>query len=168
MYGNAPATIWTRLTETAPIGSTTIKVAQATDWKIDDYIVIGPSYSGRKEDEKVQIKGISGTTITFTPALQYQHYGASGTTISNDYGVLDARSTVGYLSRNVKISSGPDPNNWGCRILVYSYLSTPAVITPTNQPKHVNGYAKMSGVELDGCGQYDSTYAGIRIQKLGS
>ena len=76
---------------------------------------------------------------------------------------MDARSTVGYLSRNVKISSGPDPNNWGCRILVYSYLSTPAVITPTNQPKHVNGYAKMSGVELDGCGQYDSTYAGIRI-----
>ena len=32
----------------------------------------------------------------------------------------------------------------------------------------MNGYAKFDGVEMDGCGQYDTTYAGLRIEKLGS
>ena len=124
-YGNPPDTIWTRLTETAAAGATQIKVAEAVDWKVDDQLIIAPSYSGRKEDEKVTITAISGTTITFTPALQYEHYGAAGTTLSNNYGTLDARSAVGHITRNIKISAGADPNNWGCRVLVYSYLSIP-------------------------------------------
>jgi hypothetical protein len=31
-----------------------------------------------------------------------------------------------------------------------------------------NGYAILDGVEFDGCGQYDTTYAGLRIEKVGS
>lgn len=68
------------------------------------------------------ITAISGTTITFTPALLFEHYGAATTTVENSYGVLDARSAVGLLSRNIKVTPGPDPDNWGCRILVYGYL----------------------------------------------
>lgn len=89
-------------------GATQITVEEATDWQVDDKIVIAPSYSGRKEYEEVTITAISGTTITFTPSLQYEHYGDVGTTISNDYGTLDARSAVGHLNRKIKIKGAED------------------------------------------------------------
>lgn len=93
----------------------------ANGWKVGDKIVIAPTYDGRKEFEEVTITAISGTTITFTPALQWEHYGAAGTTLENDYGILDTRGAVGHLTRNIKISPAADPNNWGCRVLVYGY-----------------------------------------------
>ena len=31
-----------------------------------------------------------------------------------------------------------------------------------------NGYAKLVGVEMDGCSQYDTTKAALNIEKLGS
>lgn len=120
-YGVQPQTAWTRLTATATIGATQISVASAAGWKVDDKIVIAPSYSGRKEFEEVTITAISGTTVTFTPALTFEHYGAASTTIENAYGVLDTRSAVGLLTRNIKITAAPDANNWGCQILVYGY-----------------------------------------------
>jgi hypothetical protein len=30
-----------------------------------------------------------------------------------------------------------------------------------------NGYLKWNGVEIDGCGQYDTGYAGLRIDHIG-
>jgi len=29
------------------------------------------------------------------------------------------------LSRNIRITKGPDANGWGCRVLVYSYVDIP-------------------------------------------
>ena len=48
LYGVQPETVWTRLTETAEVGATTIKVDSVAGWKVDDKLVIAPSYSGRK------------------------------------------------------------------------------------------------------------------------
>lgn len=48
LYGIEPETIWTRLTETALAGATTIKVESLTGWNVGDKLVIAPSYSGRK------------------------------------------------------------------------------------------------------------------------
>ncbi len=44
----------------------------------------------------------------------------------------------------------------------------PAVISPSALPSIKTGYAILDGVQLDGCGQYDTSYAGLRIQKIGS
>lgn len=87
---------------------------------------------------------MSGNTVTFTPALVYEHYGAATTTIENSYGVLDTRSAVGLLSRNIRVSPAPDPNNWGCRVLVYGYNEISADISVP--PTWRNGYAKLKGV----------------------
>jgi hypothetical protein len=38
-----------------------------------------------------------------------------------------------------------------------------AFADPTKPVTPVNGYAILNGVEMDGCGQYDSSYAGIRV-----
>jgi hypothetical protein len=47
-YGIEPQTAWTKLTETAFINSTQIKVISAAGWSVGDEIVIAPSYAGRK------------------------------------------------------------------------------------------------------------------------
>ena len=135
---------------------------EANDWMVGDKLVIAPSYSGRTEDEEVTITAISGTTIDFTPALSYEHYGAAGTTLSNQFGTLDARSAVGHLNRNIKITSGADSNGWGCRVLVFGdFFEKDGEIT------YKNGYAKLVGVEMDGCSQYDTLNAALNIEKLG-
>lgn len=115
----------------------------------------------------MEITAISGTIVTFTPALEYEHYGDSGTTISNDYGTLDARSAVGHLTRNIKIMPAADANNWGCKVHIYGYLEIPEDLS-VSDPIFRNGYAKFHGVEMDGCGQYDTTNAAIKIEKIGS
>ena len=43
-----PGTIWTKLTQTAVVGATQIKVIAANGWKVGDKIVIAPTYAGRK------------------------------------------------------------------------------------------------------------------------
>lgn len=73
---------------------------------------------------------------------------------------------MGLLSRNIKITPGPDPDNWGCRVLVYGYneISDDLSIPPTWK----NGYAKLKAVEFDRCGQIDTTLAALRIENIGS
>ena len=109
------------------------------------------------------ITGISGTTITFTPGLEFEHYGDTGVTIQNNVGTLDARSAVGHLNRKIKIKRGDDSNNWGCRVLIFGYF------TGVDENYYFqNGYAKLVGVEMDGCSQYDTTKAALNIEKVGS
>ena len=48
LYGQIPATVWTRLTAIASIGATSITVEEANDWAVGDKIVIAPSYAERK------------------------------------------------------------------------------------------------------------------------
>jgi hypothetical protein len=107
-----------------------------------------------------KITAISGTTITLNGSLVYEHYGDSAP-ITNVYGgVIDTRAAVGLLTRNIKITRGSDANNWGCRVQVYSYLMK---FNTTASPIAVNGRVYFDGVELDGCGQYGSSNAGLRI-----
>jgi hypothetical protein len=78
--------------------------------------------------------------------LAYEHYGDTSSTLTNSYGTLDARSGVGLLSRNIRITKGPDANGWGCRVLVYSYYEMPAVLSATSFPSIKTGYAILDGV----------------------
>lgn len=39
-------------------------------------------------------------------------------TINNNIGTLDTRASVGHVTRNIKILSGPD-NGWGYSVVVY-------------------------------------------------
>ncbi len=109
MYGIAPSTIWTRAKSIVRSGDTSITLTSSLiDWKVGDYIVIGPSFSNTTQHEKVQITNVdlSTNTIRFTPSLNYTHYGDTNVTINNTYGVMDTRAAVGYLTRNIKIMSG--------------------------------------------------------------
>ena len=83
--------------------------------------MIAPSYSNSNEFEEVTITAVNGNLVSFVPALLYEHYGAPSATISNSFGVIDTRSAVGMLTRNVRISSAASGVNWECRILIYGY-----------------------------------------------
>lgn len=67
------------------------------------------------------ITNISSNLVTFTPALQYAHYGNSSSTITKSYGTLDTRAGVAHLSRNIKVTAGPD-NGWGFSLIQFGYL----------------------------------------------
>ncbi len=49
MYGQEPATSWTRLTRTALAGDNQITVSESYGWKIGNQIVIASSYSNNNE-----------------------------------------------------------------------------------------------------------------------
>ena len=120
LYGVAPSTTWTRLKSFANQGDTSITVDSVSGWNVGDQIVLGPSFNSASEHELVTIQSISSKTVTFTPALQYNHYGDSSVTINNTFGILDTRTAVGHITRNIKFVAGPD-NGWGYTILGYGY-----------------------------------------------
>jgi hypothetical protein len=75
--------------------------------------------------------------------LSYDHYGAANPTITSPVGNLDLRAAVGHLSRNIVITRTADPNNWGCRVLVYNFLDGKI---------NRRGFANLYGVEIAFCG----------------
>ena len=156
LFGQAPSTVWTKLTSFAYAGDNSITVASVSGWAVGDEIVIGPTFSSASEHEKVTITGISSKTVSFTPALQYSHYGASGNTISNNYGTLDTRAGVGHLTRSIKIIPGPD-SGWGFRLLGYGYHDGVSLRT---------GNLILEGVELKEGGQYDTERTALQIYNM--
>lgn len=120
LYGVSPATVSANLTASAFPGDTSFTVDSAIGWAIGDEIVIAPSFSSSREYERLTITNVNGNTITFSPALKYTHYGAASVTINNTYGKLDTRGSVGHVTRNIKIVSGPD-SGWGYSLVIYSY-----------------------------------------------
>ena len=85
-------------------GSNSIQVVGSTGWSVGDTIGISPSFRIHTEYEKVTITKISadGLTVTFTPALLYNHYGDSSQ-FNTDHGRIDLRAKVAHLNRNITI-----------------------------------------------------------------
>jgi len=119
LYGISPSTVSTNLVASAFPGDTSLIVDSTSGWALGDEIVIAPSFSSSREYERVQITGISGNTVSFSSALLYTHYGAPAITISNSYGTLDTRASVGHVTRNIKFISGPDLA-WGYTLVIYT------------------------------------------------
>ncbi len=46
-YGKTTDNIWTKSTSIVYPGGTKIKVEDASGWQVNDFIVIGPTYSGQ-------------------------------------------------------------------------------------------------------------------------
>lgn len=121
LYGNAPSSVSTHLSQSALINTTTLFVGDSTGWAAGDTLVLSPSFSKYNEFESVTIQSINADgSITITAPLNYTHYGASSLTINNHYGRLDTRTRVGHVNRNIKIVPGPDAG-WGFTVTVYGF-----------------------------------------------
>src|SRR3954464_12910802 len=92
---------WSKLSNTAKAGSTSIEVLNAAGWRVDDEIVLASTDFDPRQAEQRTIAAISGNKITLDKKLDYMHFGK----ITFD---VDERGEVGLLTRNIKIQASAD------------------------------------------------------------
>jgi hypothetical protein len=92
---------WTKLAQTAPAGSSSIQVLDASGWRVGDEIVLASTDFDPRQAERRTISAIRANTITLDRPLEYMHFG----TITFD---VDQRGEVGLLTRNIRIQAPAD------------------------------------------------------------
>lgn len=157
LYGTVPSIVWNRARSTVRAGATSISLSTAiSGWQVGDQLAIAPSFSNYTQHELVTITAVytSNNSVSFTPALNYTHYGASGVTVSNAVGTLDTRAAVGLLTRNIRIMAGDD-DGWGFQMIVQGYF---------DGVKVRSGSVVLQGVEFVNGGQYDTENTALLIK----
>lgn len=156
LYGVAPTTVQTSLTQSAFAGDSMIYVAASTDWQVGDKIALSPSYGIYSEYESVTITAVNANgSISILPVLQYNHYGSSGP-ITTPYGKIDVNTYVGHLNRNVQIVPGPD-YGWGVNVLVYGFMDGDI---------HRVGSVNLNAISIVDGGQYDTTASALQFLNI--
>src|SRR4029079_3041326 len=92
---------WTKLSNTAKAGSTSIEVLDASGWRVGDEIVLASTDFDPRQAERRTISAISGNKLTLDKKLEYMHFGK--TTFD-----VDERGEVGLLTRNIRIQASTD------------------------------------------------------------
>jgi hypothetical protein len=92
---------WTKLSNTANAGSTSIQVLDAKGWRVGDEIVLASTDFDPRQAERRTIAAISGNTITLDKKLDYMHFGK----ITFD---VDERGEVAMLTRNIRLQASAD------------------------------------------------------------
>ena len=123
---------WTKLSNTAKAGSTSIEVLDASGWRVGDEIVLASTDFGPRQAERRTIAAISGNKLTLDKKLDYMHFGKI------TFGV-DERGEVGLLTRNIKIQASADAEQ--------TYLGGHIMAMPSSK-------MFVSGVELNRMGQH--------------
>src|SRR6476659_3748556 len=100
LHGNQTNT-WTKLSNTAAAGATSIQVLNAAGWKVGDEIVLASTDFDPRQAERRNIAAISGNTITLDKKLAYMHFGK----ITFD---VDERGEVSMITRNIKLQASAD------------------------------------------------------------
>lgn len=95
------------------------------------------------------IDSISGSTITLTTALAFNHYGKSKPDIVDGGMTLDTRTVVAHLTRNIIVTT--DNDSWGYTI--YNYKATVKI---DKDEKTLSGKSVLSGVMLEKGSQVDT------------
>jgi len=158
MHGQDIGTAWTKLAATAAAGDTTLELSEEVTWAAGSEIVISTSSYELHETEKRTIASVSGTTVTLTEALEFEHVSTEASI--SDGTKFQIRSEVGLLTRNVRIV-GNDYNEiadeqFGGRVLVGAFEQ--------DDVEYV-GFARFSNVEFAVAGQdgwydnFDPRYA---------
>ncbi|KAI7798962.1 putative fibrocystin-L [Triplophysa rosa] len=108
---------WTRLSQTAQSGSSTLTLMDAVTWKAGDEIVIASTGNrhSQRENELRRIASVShdGRTLNLTEPLTYTHLGVSVNL--PDGTAFQARAEVGLLTRNIVIR-GSNNQEWNDQI----------------------------------------------------
>ena len=125
LYGKSPVKAWTKLSDHAVAGSSSLKLLEDTGWKAGDRIVVAPTdYHQLGGTEQLEAATVSGSSLTLRTGLQRARWGKlqyvsnSGMTLTPDTSVtpliLDQRAEVGNLSRNIVIQ-GADDTLWNAQ-----------------------------------------------------
>ncbi|XP_056597030.1 fibrocystin-L-like [Triplophysa dalaica] len=117
LHGIPVPVTWTRLSQTAQSGSSTLTLMDAVTWKAGDEIVIASTGNrhSQTENELRRIASVSdgGRTLNLTETLTYTHLGLSVNL--PDGTAFQARAEVGLLTRNIVIR-GSNNQEWNDQI----------------------------------------------------
>src|SRR5204862_1365351 len=92
---------WSKLSNTAKAGSTSIEVLNAAGWRVGDEIVLASTDYDPRQAERRTIAAIKGNAITLDKKLDYMHFGKITFNV-------DERGEVGMLTRNIRIQASAD------------------------------------------------------------
>ena len=158
MHGIDVGQTWTKLSASSLAGSKKLKLVDAVTWQVGSEIVISTTSYELHETERRTIAAISGTTITLTEALEFDHLGTEATL--SDGRKFQMRAEVGILTRNVRIVGNDyreiDEQQFGARVLIGEFTQEDITYT---------GYARFANVEFARAGQegwfdnFDPRYA---------
>jgi G8 domain len=123
---------WTKLSNTARAGSTSIEVLAASGWRVGDEIVLASTDYDPRQAERRTISAIRGNRIRLDKKLEYMHFGKI------TFGV-DERGEVGLLTRNIKIQASADAEQ--------TYFGGHIMAMPSS-------HMYVEGVELNRMGQH--------------
>jgi hypothetical protein len=138
-----------------------------TDFSADPQWVLANSFrqNGKSKvvtDPNQQAQPAPTTGITklkLDKPVTYYHSGAP--LMINDY-LVDMRTEVALISRNVKITT--EQNGWTGAVVVNDYLDE---LVDTD-PVFRTGKVDLSHVYFDECGQFDTNLACLRFESVGS
>ena len=90
-----PQVKWTRLSETAKVGQTYIRLRQKVEWRPNDLIVIASTGFNQEESEPMRIKRLTdgGHTVVLTKPLKHEHLG-DGWSSGNAYAHAESCSAA--------------------------------------------------------------------------
>ncbi len=101
LHGTSSGNSWSKLSQTAERGATSIHLLDASGWSVGDQIVLASTDFNPRQAERRTITAIDGNTVSFAQPLQYMHFGEI------TFGV-DERGEVGNLTRNILIQASED------------------------------------------------------------
>ncbi|KAI8520672.1 Fibrocystin-L [Branchiostoma belcheri] len=120
LHGRPTPVTWSRLSETAAAGATTLTLKDGVNWNVGDSIVIattGDRHS-QGQNEKREIRAISedGRTLTLTEGVEYEHLAATSTfTAGGESVTVSYGAEVGLLTHNVVVR-GNNNEDWNTEI----------------------------------------------------
>ena len=95
--------MWTKVTKDAQAGTNVLVTEAAVDYAAGEKIVITSSSRDYRETEELTVVSVNADnrTVTFTPALKFNHRAQIYTAPNGES--IDMRCEVGLLSRNIII-----------------------------------------------------------------
>lgn len=95
-----PRIAWTRLSQTAGAGQSSLVLDRFVDWKAGDRVAIAPSGFDALETEERTLATVEAGKVQLDTPLRYRHW---GTTTDG----IDERAEVGLLSHDIVVTSDP-------------------------------------------------------------
>jgi cell migration-inducing and hyaluronan-binding protein len=122
-FGETRNSRWLKLAANVRPGAIQIQVSEAVEWRAGDRLAIGPSSYSSQEAEEAVVQSVSsdGRWVTLAEPLRFSHWGELQTFEGRKSWVIDERSEVANLTRNIVVYSEGDPaqmDHRGAHIMV--------------------------------------------------
>jgi hypothetical protein len=108
LHGKDSGRMYTKLSQTAAAGATSIQLVDAVTWKAGDKIGLSATTQDFTQYDESTVSSVSGDgkTVTLAAPLMFTHHSVVTTlTSGNETRSVEERGDVGLLTKNIKLTS---------------------------------------------------------------